>query len=1270
MQRTLIVLGALVAALLAAPSSAGACASDQTSYLDSFPDATCLLLGAGTEIDADGGLRLKTGGATTAAVWDTPAQFDNPPTGDDGSLRVYGDGTAAYLGLEGSALPLTPVAPPLSPTGAELTAGPTQVRDSEGVEDPSVIRVGTKYVMYYTGYAEDGSPPAIFRVESEDGRTWTRPPVVGSDPNPVPVLSAGAPGSFDANGVFGADVVHDAGDAVAPYRMYYSGVSPDLRAIGYATSTDGITWTKRSTPVLLPGLPGTRDAFAVANPSVIKDGDLYKMWYEGDDSTFKAIGYATSVDGVTWERAGLPSTLQQDPLGGGDPKIRFGIYAPTVWKTATGYKMLFVGRNANDPTATRLLGATSADGIDWTLGGPEINPQSGRFYATNFYSPDVMLDPADAAAPVKLYFAGDRAQAAPADDRARIGLATANSDNGAFGVYTGGADPLEAVYNPGPDSTRFDARNVLGLSVADAGGDNDWVGAYAGTRSREAGGPRPRLGIATYDPTAATPVWTKRDGAQADKSILPLGAAAEDAAGQRDPSLVYRQGAGPLDDWWLFYTALPSDGSNPGVRLASSDEDTVINERRPTTWTKTALVIPNASHPSALRQAATEPVRVYHTVEDGTPTSMAMSASTTDDALEGPYGAPVPLTFTGPDNCDAEGQLDPVVIEIGTTLHMLYTGIDGDAEKVCYATADTTVSYTTFARQGRVMPDGSDVPYAYDERANQPASMFVDAETAGAPLNVYFTGTDRGERRFTDALGNTGVFDQRTRVGRATSPMPITYGRLPSGTATGQVGTPDGPLIDFRKITRVKTGNVVEMQMSVLQPYSSPTDPAKQYWSDWFPVIESAEDTASQDLTFGFGVRAARWRARLSNPSGSPKLDSVTVESGPLQFEPAGTATTTDIAPPEGFVLGSWGNVIIDAETFTFPGATATTPSGTVTVLGAGDAPVVAATPLTLTAGAEQTIPISSVPAAANPKLKVKFDLASSGATPQTTPLVKQLRVTYTSAKGEAPPVDGDGDGVPDAQDACPAVAAPGQANGCPPPDADGDGVPDAQDACPTVAAAGQAGGCPPDADKDGVPDATDACPTVAAAGSPNGCPLALTLAALKTKIVFGRTTSLSGTLLRGALPVPGQMVTISSQPIGTTAPKVLGTAVTDVAGRWVLTVKPTRHTTYSVALASVASPSPVTVQVAHALSLKVALSGRLATFTGKLGPRHARRTVTIQRKSGTGWSRVARVRTTRRSTFRFAKRFARGRHSFRVITGKDAQHLGGRSAVRRVRVR
>jgi predicted acyl esterase len=61
------------------------------------------------------------------------------------------------------------------------------------------------------------------------------------------------------------------------------------------------------------------------------------------------------------------------------------------------------------------------------------------------------------------------------------------------------------------------------------------------------------------------------------------------------------------------------------------------------------------------------------------------------------------------------------------------------------------------------------------------------------------------------------------------------------------------------------------------------------------------------------------------------------------------------------------------------------------------------------------------------------------------------------------PPGDQDGDGVPDATDACPTAPGPAANNGCPAigADRDRDGIPDSQDQCPDVAGVASNGGCP-----------------------------------------------------------------------------------------------------------------------------------------------------------------------------------------------------------------
>ncbi len=82
----------------------------------------------------------------------------------------------------------------------------------------------------------------------------------------------------------------------------------------------------------------------------------------------------------------------------------------------------------------------------------------------------------------------------------------------------------------------------------------------------------------------------------------------------------------------------------------------------------------------------------------------------------------------------------------------------------------------------------------------------------------------------------------------------------------------------------------------------------------------------------------------------------------------------------------------------------------------------------------------------------------------------------FVKEKAPPPPPDRDGDGILDAEDACPDSPGPATLQGC--PDRDSDGVADNKDQCPDEPGDPALGGCPPaDKDADGVLDADDLCP-------------------------------------------------------------------------------------------------------------------------------------------------------------------------------------------------
>jgi hypothetical protein len=180
------------------------------------------------------------------------------------------------------------------------------------------------------------------------------------------------------------------------------------------------------------------------------------------------------------------------------------------------------------------------------------------------------------------------------------------------------------------------------------------------------------------------------------------------------------------------------------------------------------------------------------------------------------------------------------------------------------------------------------------------------------------------------------------------------------------------------------------------------------------------------------------------------------------------------------------------------------------------------------------------------------------------------------------------------------------------------------------------------------------------ATAPPPPLPPSLSFLAAPKTIVFGKSVGLSGNLNRGGVPQAGQSVTLAAQPIGAPTFTPLPTAMTDAAGNYGALVKPTKRTTYQAGFGGL-FPT-VVVLVKHKLTLKGKRRSGKVYLNGTVGPKHVRRVVVIQRKKGTRWVTIARVRTTRRSTFKLVRKAPAKRALFRAKIGADKEHLANLS--------
>jgi hypothetical protein len=326
---------------------------------------------------------------------------------------------------------------------------------------------------------------------------WQRIPGTGPGGS---VLGLGSTGDFDERGNFTVRAFKDGG----VYRLYYggadtfgtcAGINSAHWRIGLAESTDGLNWTrvagtKTGGSILDNGAAGRFDDYLTYRPFVLKDGAIYRMWYNGSTKPFncpngiladnRRIGYAESSDGVIWTRFydGRGPDGSVLPLGAAGSIDAQQIGYVWVLKDGAEYKMYYSANDAQN--FWRVALAISTDARTWTkvpgklAGGAILDVGTlGTFDVACAYQPSVVKERDQL---YRMWYRGCQAPGVfGGPSRGVIGYAESN--DGLTWVKVPRPGPSREALSQGV-SGRFDSAGLTTPSVFLEG--STWTMYYAG----------------------------------------------------------------------------------------------------------------------------------------------------------------------------------------------------------------------------------------------------------------------------------------------------------------------------------------------------------------------------------------------------------------------------------------------------------------------------------------------------------------------------------------------------------------------------------------------------------------------------------------------------------------------------------------------------------------------------------------------------------------------------------------------------------------------
>jgi predicted GH43/DUF377 family glycosyl hydrolase len=256
-----------------------------------------------------------------------------------------------------------------------LTHGPAGAIDQLKLGPRAMLREAPGVWKMWYEAVPGGNKSLCAYATSKDGVSWTR-----YAKNPV--LSPSAAWEGGANNATGETSPTSVLKEHGVYRLWYHGFSGGSeRQIGYATSLDGINWSKYAqNPVLTPGVGGDWDADSVCEPNVVHVGATYYMYYSHCVGA-GGIGLATSADGVSWTKyAGNP--VIATGAGWENQQVDWA----GAYYDGKLFHLWYLGRAASDTGGFSLGHAFSSDGKTFTksAANPVLAPPKPAIISTDY----------------------------------------------------------------------------------------------------------------------------------------------------------------------------------------------------------------------------------------------------------------------------------------------------------------------------------------------------------------------------------------------------------------------------------------------------------------------------------------------------------------------------------------------------------------------------------------------------------------------------------------------------------------------------------------------------------------------------------------------------------------------------------------------------------------------------------------------------------------------------------------------------------------------